>query len=148
MRGFTLIEILISVAVIAILASIATISFTGLRERQALSIGVEEVRTLLSRARARTLAAEDDSVFGLHITTSSVTLFRGVTYNPAAGDNELHVLDSLVTISAHALAGGGADVVFDKRTGMTSDYGTITVALASDVSENKVITIAQTGLVE
>ena len=148
MRAFTLIEIVVSAAVVVILASIATISFTGLREQQALANGAEEVRTLLSRARARTLAAEDDSVFGLHITAPSVTLFRGATYNPLAVDNELHTLDSLVTISAYAFSGGGADVVFDKRTGATSKYGTITIALVSDMSKTRVVTVTATGLVE
>ena len=148
MRGFTLIEIIVSVAVVAILASIATISFNGLREQQALVNGAEEVRTLLLRARARTLAAEDDSVFGLHITAPSVTLFRGATYNPLAVDNELHMLDSLVTISTYSFSGGGADVVFNKRTGATSTYGTITVALVSDPSKTRVVTITATGLVE
>jgi len=148
MRGFTLIELLVAVAVVAIHANIATIFFRGFRERQAFSIGAEEVRMLLSRARARTLAAEDDSVYGLHLTSSSVITFRGAVYNAGAAGNETHDLDSLVTISAYSLAGGGADVVFDKRTGATSDYGTITVALVSDASETQVITIAQTGLVE
>lgn len=146
--GFTLIELLVAIAVVTILASTVTISFLGLRERQALSDGAEEVRTLLVRARARTLAAEDDNVFGLHLTAASVTLFHGATYNPVATDNEVHTLDPLVRISSYALSGGGADVVFDKRTGTTSDYGTITLALVSDGTKTRVVSVVQTGIVE
>jgi prepilin-type N-terminal cleavage/methylation domain-containing protein len=148
MRGFTLIELLVVVAVIGILAAIGTTSFMGLRERQALSQGAEEVRTFLLRARARTLAAENDSVFGLHLASSAITVFRGVTYDAGATDNETHTLDPIVTISAYALAGGGANVVFDKRTGATSDSGTITLSLVSDVTETATVTISTTGLIE
>ncbi len=147
-RGFTLIEVLVAVAVVAILAAIATVSLSGLRERQALAQGAEEVRSLLLRARSRSLAAEGDSVYGLHLSASSVTIFRGATYSGGAATNETHDLDPLITIAAYSLAGGGADVVFDKRTGATSNSGTITVALVSDASETSTVTIRATGLIE
>lgn len=144
-RGFTVLEALIAVAIIALLSAVVLGSFSGYRNEQALRHETDNVMTLLARARSQSLASIDSSSYGVHIEDDRVVLFKGGSYDAEDGENEIMMLNAAVTISDISLSGGAEAVSFDRRTGDASASGTITLELASDASKQKTITITATG---
>lgn len=144
--GFSIIEALIAIAVIAILAGIIIFSFSGVRDSQVLHAGAEEIVTLLTSARSKTLASLSNSQWGVYFEEDKMTLFRGDSF-PGVGDpdNQEVSLDALLSISDVTLSGGANSVVFERLSGRTNQVGTITVSLDSGAAA-RVIRIGATGL--
>ncbi len=144
--GFTLIETLLALAILGILSVIGISSLSGVHRHESLVIEAENIVSLLSRARQETLAAKDESVYGVHFETNAVVLFKGSAYVPGAAANEVHQFPDFIAISSTFLTAGGANVVFRKLTGAVVESGTITLALRGEPSNTKTITIAPTGV--
>ncbi len=146
-KGFTIIESLIGIAIIAIIATIFVSLFGSFRGTSELTEVHTTIVGMLEDARARTLAAESNSAHGVHFETARAVLFRGNSYNASASSNEPYLLPGTVTISTISL-GGPADVVFTRLVGTTTASGTITLQSVSDVTRTRTITILSTGIVK
>jgi prepilin-type N-terminal cleavage/methylation domain-containing protein len=147
-RGFTLIELLISIVIATILLGIVVEGFASYSKNQAVEKGALKIASLLTEARSSTLASKNGSEYGVHFDTNSATLFEGDTYSAGASTNKSLSLDSFAEISSVTLSAGGSDIVFNKLTGGTSDYGTTTVSLTSSTTQSKKIVVHPTGLIE
>ncbi|OGZ44358.1 MAG: hypothetical protein A3J55_03640 [Candidatus Ryanbacteria bacterium RIFCSPHIGHO2_02_FULL_45_17b] len=146
MRGFTIIELLLVIAIAVILLVIVLSGFSNLRQSSDFTLAVDEAVSFLQEARAKTLSSENDSVYGVHFETSQFVLFTGDTYNAASASNKVRALPSSVEISSFLLTGGGDAVVFKRLTGETATYGTITFRRTDDPSITKTIEVVSTGL--
>lgn len=145
--GFTLIEIMAAVAIMVILATIVWGAFYSFRRQAALEAASENVIALLNQARAKTLASQASSEFGVHFESVKAVMFKGAVYSATSPDNEEFILPLSVEISAVSLEGGGSDIFFEKFSANASKTGSITLRLKSDVSKTKNIVITKTGLV-
>lgn len=146
-KGFTLTELLMVVSIIAVLATIIILSFSNFRNSSALQTTSEDVVSILNKARSNTIASKDGYQYGVHFSTNDVTLFRGASFVFGDTNNEVRTLDTAVEVASTAFNGGGSDVVFQKLTGKTSNYGTATLHVMSDSSKTAVISIGETGVV-
>ena len=146
-RGFSLVEILVVVALIGIVATIATAGFPIFTKQNALDKGTAVIRSVLEEARSMSLNSNGFSEYGVHFESSRVVRFRGVIYSAGSSDNVPKNLGSYVMISAINL-GGSSDVVFKKRSGEADPFGTVELSRADDSSVKKIITIYRTGLAE
>lgn len=144
-RGFSLLEIIIVIAIIVLVATIIVIPFSQFRNRQTLDGAAEEFSSLIALARAKTMSSEGNARYGIHFTSSSASLFQGASF---PGDNEsaniVVNLSALVSIS-YTLAGGGADMIFQRLTGDTTQSGTIIISLVADNTQQRVLTVETTG---
>ncbi len=147
-RGFTFIELIVTVAIFSVAVSAILNSFGQLNQNQVINKNTELVATILREARSLTLASRGGNQYGVHLESSQVVLFRGSVYSSSDPDNIYYPLNALGNISVITLAGGGSDVVFDRLTGDTSQSGTIKLSLLADPSSTRTITISGTGLVE
>ena len=147
MRGFSVIEILIVVAIFAVIASIGAAPFVFFKKARALDAAVQESVSALLEARARTLSSRNASQYGVHFNADSATLFSGAVFNPNASDNEEKIFAPLVLISAISLEGGGSDVIFKRLTGETDFYGTVTFRLTAGGARERTLRIGKTGTV-
>jgi prepilin-type N-terminal cleavage/methylation domain-containing protein len=144
--GFTMLELLIVIAIIGALTALILPSFGTFRTRQALSNVRDMSVAYLNEARSRTLAGVDGTNYSVRFETNRIVLFAGATYDPDADTNEYAPFDAPVLLSNSALAGGGNTVTFDRLTGTTSDYGTLSFvagAQTSTITINASGTIAQ-----
>ena len=147
MRGNSVIELLVVVAIFAIVATLAATPFILFKKTSALGAAVSESIALLEDARARTLSSRNASQYGVHFDESRAVLFSGAVFDADAPWNEESVFNSAVEAAQVALAGGGEDVVFKRLTGETDDYGTVTFWLTSDTTKTKILRIGRTGVV-
>lgn len=147
MRGFTLLELLISVAVIGIVSVLATSGFSSFRESVQLNEVQSQILGILRDARNRTLSSEKNTQYGVHFESTKVVLFSGSYYNPSASSNEIHTLPALVRISSINF-GGDVDVVFARLTGAASVFGTTTIEIINNSAKARTITIISSGIAE
>jgi prepilin-type N-terminal cleavage/methylation domain-containing protein len=146
LKGFTLIEILISVTIIAILSAIIFMSVISFRNRQIIKNTTIEVAQAFEEAKVKTITSYNDEVYGVHFEESSVSLFAGETYDADGAGTVVLFSDDSVTFTP-SLEDDVVDVRFDRLTGETTDTGTVLIELVSDSSYNETVKIQSSGVV-
>ena len=147
MKGFTLLEILISIAVISVISVLVVSGFSSFRESAQLNEAQSQILGVLRDARNRTLSSEKNTQYGVHFETSQIVLFSGSSYSFGLTSNEPHLFPPITRISSISL-GGPVDIVFARLSGSVSASGTITIESISNTSKTKTITIISSGIAE
>ncbi|OGI26088.1 MAG: hypothetical protein A3J76_04010 [Candidatus Moranbacteria bacterium RBG_13_45_13] len=139
-QGFTLLEVLLSVAAIAIIAGISIPIYQSFQVRNDLDIAAVEIAQTLRRAQVLAQAVDGDTSWGAYIQLGNITLFKGTSY-VARDTNFDEVFDAPTSITPS----GVSEIVFTKFTGLPQTTGTIT--LTSNANETRNITINAKGMV-
>ncbi|MCD4760755.1 prepilin-type N-terminal cleavage/methylation domain-containing protein [bacterium] len=151
--GFTIMELLIVMAILSLAASMSAISYNNWQNHVQLINAKDEIRSALIRTQQLATAAAKENSWGVHFTTSTYTMFKGNFYNESDPDNYTWTITSANIVTPYALlsdgAGGyGPDVVFAKFTGLTSNTGTISIISPSDPMAIKTISIQSAGKID
>ena len=144
--GFSLIEMIVVIAIGAVLVVAVIISFSSFRNSKIVDISADQILSVINEARVKTVSSEDYSRFGVRLEAGRVVLFKGDIFTEPSSSNVQTTLSSLVEISNISLNGGGADIVFQKLTGKTNNYGSWRVRLKSDNNKYKTISVKSTGI--
>jgi type II secretory pathway pseudopilin PulG len=116
MKGLTLIEILISVFLIFLLASLFVSVGLNFYKSQQLRINSQEILQTLRRAQMRAMLTELDSSFGVYLTNNSYTLFKGDSFLQRDPQyEEVFNLPQIVKVS------GMSEIVFLKSEGLPKE---------------------------
>jgi len=145
--GFSVIEIVIVLAIMTLLLGMGLNTFITYRKTQAFQKDTETVVEILNQARAQTMASKNATQYGVHFATSTVTLFAGSSYNASSSSNSSFPLTSTDIILNITLAGGGNDVLFQRLSGETSQNGSVVIDVPA-LSQTKTVTIYKTGVVD
>ncbi len=139
-HGFTLIEILLSVAAIMIIGSIAIPVYQSFQVRNDLDIAATTIAQTQRRAQILAQASDGDISWGIRRQPGSVILFQGASY--ATRDV---TKDEIFEIPASITMSGISELVFAKFTGMPTITGTI--GLTSTINETRTVTINAKGTI-
>ncbi len=145
-RGYTLVEFLVVIAILVLIATLTFKTYISFKGSKTLEAAVSLVLAELKEARSLSINGKNGNEWGVHVASTSVTLFEGSTYNASASSNIVSAIDSSVQISAISLYGGSADVVFSRLKGTTQSTGTITLSLVASTTQTKTVRIYATGL--
>ncbi len=116
--GFTLVELLVSIAILAVLFAITTINISPLPSNTLQSANLD---TLLSDIRSQqTWSMSDDSSYGIHFGTDSYTLFKGDTYVEGVSTNTVINFDSGIVFSEVTFP--NSVIVFSPGSGDITNY--------------------------
>jgi len=116
MKGFTLIEILITIFLIVILASFIVSVGLNFYKSQQLEVYSQAVLQTLRRAQSKTVSVELDSSFGVYLTNNNYTLFKGNSYDTRDVQyDEVFDLPEIIKVS------GLSEVVFLKTEGLPKE---------------------------
>ena len=140
--GFTLIEVLIVLAIITMLVSMSISSFSVVGGNEALETSIVSTISILNEARSMAISSKDASGYGVRIFNDRLVSFK----NSYGTLNREFILPNLVSISTST--GIGNDIIFSNVSGITSASGTITVINLSDTSKTGSVKIYQTGIIE
>lgn len=117
-KGFTLVELLISMAILMVIFAISTIAFSGIIPSTSQGTTYD---SLISDLRLQqTQAMTTNSYFGIYFGTTSYTLFKGAVYSSSDSSNYVVSLDP--TINLTSILFPGNEVVFLPGSGDIQGY--------------------------
>ncbi|MBI2450375.1 MAG: prepilin-type N-terminal cleavage/methylation domain-containing protein [Candidatus Nealsonbacteria bacterium] len=149
LRGFTLIELMIVVGIVAILAALAAPALRDFWMDTDLENSAEEIINTLRLAQNKTIASEGSSNWGVYFSISTspyqYTLFKGQNYlTRDVLSDDIHKIPGTVLVSEVNLS-GGREAVFNRITGNPQQSGLITIAAKTDLSKTKTIYLEESG---
>ena len=147
-RGFSIVEILLVIGIMAIVATIIIFSFSTLNQNYILEGAAQSATALFKDARSRTLSAKGNFQYGIHIASTSITLFPGSVFVSGNPSNEILTFPQSVAIGTTTLSGVDFDIVFSRLKGIPSQFGTTSVYLLNNPSKYKNILVRESGLIE
>ena len=146
-RGFTFIELLTALSIFMVLAVMSVGVYFAFRPQNVLESDARRVESVLRLARTRTLSSLNSSNFGVHMEATQAVLFEGSSYDSGDPGNKAFALASVNEIYDITLAGGGDDVVFDKLTGTTQQWGTVALRAKADPTQTRTVYIQSIGAI-
>lgn len=138
--GFTLVEMLLSVALISIITGLSIPVYQTFVNRNDLDIATQILTASLRRAETYARAVRSDNSWSVEIQSSSITLFQGTNF---AGRNT--GFDETSSLPGSVTPSGLGEIQFTKFTAIPNTTGTIT--LTSNTSDTRTVTINAKGMV-
>ncbi len=149
--GFTLLELIIVIAISVILISITTGAYFGAHRKAVLNTTAEQIQQVLRLARQKSLSQEEGLGWGVHFENPSsgggtpwYALYKGSPYN-SANITAYYYLPSQVSFFVPG-SGTSLNVEFSKLTGSTVNNNII-IQLNPEGTQ-KTISVLSTGAIE
>lgn len=120
--GFSLVEVIIVLGIFSILISVSVSVYNSFKTHENLEITTTGVVEGIRHAQANSQSGKGDSMWGVEILTTSITIFKGGSYT--GRDTSA---DQSFNFSAAVTASGLSEIIFTKITGSTSNIGTIVI---------------------
>lgn len=139
-RGFTLIEMILTVGILGLLAGLSMPVYQSFDNRNELDITTQSLASALRRAQVYARSGHSDSGWGVEIQSTAATLFRGASF---AGRDSAY--DEVTTISQSTAVTGISEVLFAKLSGTPSTTGN--VIFTNTNNETRTVTINAKGMV-
>lgn len=151
--GFTIIELVVVLGVLAITLAVASLNLTGIQNKTYLTTTVSTVVADIKKQqiKAMTGATEgrsDHDAYGIYFEADRYTLFHGAAYSPSELSNSVVMLENNVHVSANTFPSD--EIVFDAISGEVEGFtaGQDTITLTNiNTNEAKTITINRYGVV-
>jgi type IV pilus assembly protein PilA len=138
-KGFTLIELMVTIAIIGILSSLAISSYGATARQEKVRASGESVKEFLRGAQL--LSHKEGSILGLKITSTDLKLYKTLATCKTGTATSLlktETLDNNTIIAKNTLASNLSSEVVNKPTGagVAGDWGiALSDCLALDPSE-------------
>ncbi len=139
-RGFTLLEMLLSLTLMGILTGLSMPLYLSFQNRNDLSLTTELVAQTMRRAEVYARGVNADSQWGVSIQPTSAVLFKGSSY--ASRDT---AYDEPISLPASITPTGLNEVLFSKVSALPSTTGNIT--FTSNTNDVRTISINAQGMV-
>lgn len=155
-RGFTTVELLISITIVLTLFALGGQVFTLIQQTAASASGTTALDQILSSAARRARSGSQGSSWGVYLPyddvtrkMTSATVFSGNSYATRdTTQDTLYRFNAGVELTQVDLSGAGSslgndhEIVFSALSGSTADYGSITLNV---YGETFTITITEDG---
>ncbi|MBU0648972.1 hypothetical protein KJ969_02620 [Patescibacteria group bacterium] len=145
--GFTLVETLLVVALIATIVGITTPVYRTFQETRQIEYITQEIVYTLRTAQGNSAAGLDDNKYGVYFTGSAFELFKGSAYPGTEILISKQIPNTLEIYEINLTPTGTDEVVFNKNTGTTDNYGTIKVRIKGLADAFYTIVISNLGMV-
>jgi prepilin-type N-terminal cleavage/methylation domain-containing protein len=140
-RGFSLVEMLLSVSIITLLGGLSLPLYAGFVNRNDLDLTAQNLASAMRRAQSFARAAKNDSGWGVEVTTGAIVIFKGTSY---AGRDT--AFDETTVMPDDITPSGMTAITFAELTATPSTNGTAT--LTSNTNSIRTVTINAKGMVE
>jgi prepilin-type N-terminal cleavage/methylation domain-containing protein len=122
-HGYTLVEILLVIAIFGFIASFVTLNLTTVRNDNSLESVVMQLRSDIRKQQSRVMSGNSGSLYtGVYLTSTSYVLFDGSSYSSSDPTNYTVTLPADVTISTITLPSN--QIIFSKPSGEVAGYST------------------------
>ncbi len=141
LRGFSLVEVLVIIAIFALLSGLATISLLNAEHKaslqgQLLTLIADTKQQQVKAMQGDTEGRTSPDYYGVHFTTDSYTIFHGTSFNPNDMSNLTFVLDPTFQFIHIGFTNG--NLIFIPLSGEVYGYSSITNSVTlEDTSTNQ-----------
>lgn len=139
-KGFTLIEVLLVVSMIAIVAGFSSVVYNHYQQSNQLTLSVEILSQALYTAQLNSKSAKNDSVWGVKIQSEDIVVFQGQDFETRDTSNDM-IFDIPVVITKSGLE----EIVFEKFSGDPQSTGEI---FLSNSQKSETVRVNSFGLIE
>ena len=139
--GFTLVEVLVSVAIMGLLSGLSLPVYESFVRRNDVDLASQNLVMFMRRAETYARAVNFDSAWSVEIQSSSVTLFRGTVF---ASRNTAY--DETFSLPGSITPSGLSEVQFAKFSAAPNASGTVT--LTSTINDTRTVTVNAKGMVD
>lgn len=148
MKGFTLIELVITLGIMVFLAGIGFLFISGYKSNQNINSTSQEIVSVLRNAQNRSLSQEGGGRWGVYFSNpvsgnDFYNLFKGSSYSSSTIVSQT-ALSSGVQFDT-PISGSSSSVVFSPVTGLPDNALTIKISLTARPSVSSTIIINQNG---
>ena len=138
--GFTLLEALLTFALVAVLAGISIPVYQSFQQRNDLDIATNTCVQSLRRAQTLAQAVANDQSWGVYLASGNLTIYQGVNYTSRDPN-----FDEFFDLPASVSVDSPKEFVFSKVSGLPTAAGNVT--LISSNNQTKTITVNSKGTV-
>ena len=150
-KGFSLIEIIISISILAIMSSSAFIWFVNYQRQTELDSASKIITSALRDAQSRSISGRDNKKWGVLFDrgNNKFILFRdeGSGYATAIVKEE-NYLSQFTEIDESSLAEGCDEIIFINSKGNTAKNCVIKIVDSSNANNFRNISITSVGLID
>lgn len=151
--GFSFIELIVVIGILATLMSIAVINLNGIQRRADIDSTLLTIITDLKQQQQKAMSGDTEGrtthdMYGLYFQNNSYTLFHGPTYN--VGDTANFVLPLDTSLQFTNVTFPQSRIIFASGSGEIVGYsaGSNTFSLKSIITnEQKTVTLNQYGVI-
>ncbi len=138
-RGFSLIELVVTMGLLAVIIALATPTLTSLYHRNDVALVTQAVVTSIRRAQTLAAAGANDGSWGVQIGTSSVVVFQGDSYPKRdLTQDDLTPYPSPVTVT------GSSQYIFVEMGATTTASTTV---LTTGTGDSRTLTVNAYGTI-
>lgn len=145
LHGFTLVEILVVLAIFAVLAGITIAGFQNYARYQNFDQEVVAVQATIADTKVQARSSENGEAHGVKVASNSITVFSGDAYNAIDPDNVTYTFDAITLTPS--LTGGTDEIIFANLTGLPSATGTILMD-GTYYSATRTVEVTGTGVIQ
>lgn len=145
-KGFSLLEIIISIAVVTIILTIVTNSFRTAQLKKEQDGIVQSILASLDEQKTNSQVGKEGSNYGVKFNTDEFILFKGISYTESSSDNESKSIDTRFQIS-ETISNVDNIIYFSKLNGNSNENATITISEISDQIDPKSLIIETSGAI-
>lgn len=143
-KGFTLLELLISITLVLIISGIVYSSFSALNNRQILDQEIARIKSYIEKSRMNSLNSKNGNEHGIRFASSSITTVEVTatsTQNVFTQNNTIKLVGSTL---------GTTTLTFARISGLPNATGVLTYTYSSGttVIATSTITINGAGIVQ
>ena len=143
-RGISLVEILVVMAIAAMLLGIGTYWYVSARSHALVNSTTDSIVSALQKAKSNTLTGKGGLTYGVQFGTSTYTTFSGSTYNASDASNISFPIDQRVTMAASTTAVNSA-IIFTRLTGVPNATATISIYETANPNVKKTVNLGALG---
>ncbi|MBD3280812.1 prepilin-type N-terminal cleavage/methylation domain-containing protein [Candidatus Dojkabacteria bacterium] len=132
--GFSLIEVLLVVALIAMAAGISATLYTDYQTRNELDLTAQKVTQAIRTAQTNAQSMKNNSTWGVYVTNNEITVFEGVDYATRNTDS-----DFTLEVSGRVNHSGIGEIIFSKYYGVPDTTGDINLTAINGSTAQLVI---------
>jgi len=123
-RSFTLIEVLLSVALIGAIGSFSMVINQFLQQKNDLDVSAIQISERVRDAQKRSIGGIEDSSWGVKVATGQITLYKGTSFaSRTQAKDENTIIPDTIEIA------GLNDIVFARLEGTVVNPGTINLKI-------------------
>jgi prepilin-type N-terminal cleavage/methylation domain-containing protein len=155
--GFSLSELLVVIALIAILGTVIFSNFYTRKGRSTLNLTTNQIASILTEARNRAIAQDRDLAWGVYFENSTSTIpFYALFYSNSYSTSttiKKYTLPNLIFYGTSTIPlGGSLTILFNKISGNLATLATTTTIYLNLIQGNKIlatssISISRVGVI-